>query len=306
MLTFFTTSKPFRGHSAVIQRNALKSWKLLNPEVEVILFGADEGAAEVCAELGLRYEPNVTRDEFGSKRIDYFFDRAQEIAQYPVLCYANCDIILQQDFVDSLMRVQEEKRFLMIGRRWDTDIDAPLDFAAPQWAEEIARRARAANRQRSGEWIDYFSFSKGLYLHKIPPFAIGRVHWDNWLVWFAAEAGAVVVDASDTILAIHQNHDYSYHPQGKDGLWKDPGSARNLKLAGGFEHLRTIADARYRLTHAGIGPNRLRRFNNYFASIRRQAVQRSSLVLSLWQTFAWHPFLNKTRSFRNALGLRRP
>jgi hypothetical protein len=34
MLTFFTTAKPFRGHSGVIQRNALKSWTLLHPDVE--------------------------------------------------------------------------------------------------------------------------------------------------------------------------------------------------------------------------------------------------------------------------------
>ena len=44
MLTFFTTGKPFRGHSGIIQRNALRSWLLLDPDVEVILFGDDEGA----------------------------------------------------------------------------------------------------------------------------------------------------------------------------------------------------------------------------------------------------------------------
>jgi hypothetical protein len=33
MLTlFFTTAKPFVGHSGVIQRNALKSWKLWHPQ----------------------------------------------------------------------------------------------------------------------------------------------------------------------------------------------------------------------------------------------------------------------------------
>jgi hypothetical protein len=47
MLTFFTTAKPFVGHSGIIQRNALRSWKLLDPDVEVILFGDEEGAAEV-------------------------------------------------------------------------------------------------------------------------------------------------------------------------------------------------------------------------------------------------------------------
>ena len=48
MLTFFTTAKPFKGHSAIIQRNALKSWTLLDPDIEVILFGDEEGAAEVA------------------------------------------------------------------------------------------------------------------------------------------------------------------------------------------------------------------------------------------------------------------
>ncbi len=61
MLTFFTTGKPYRGHDAIIQRNALKSWTLLHPDVEVIVFGDEYGTAEICAELGLRHEPKVER-----------------------------------------------------------------------------------------------------------------------------------------------------------------------------------------------------------------------------------------------------
>ena len=39
MLTFFTTAKPFTGHNGMIQRSAPKSWKLLRPDVEVVVFG---------------------------------------------------------------------------------------------------------------------------------------------------------------------------------------------------------------------------------------------------------------------------
>jgi hypothetical protein len=46
MPTFFTTAKPFPGHDGIIQRNALKSWTRLHPEVEVILFGDEGGAAK--------------------------------------------------------------------------------------------------------------------------------------------------------------------------------------------------------------------------------------------------------------------
>src|SRR5215472_6961866 len=75
MLTFFATAKPFIGQNAIIQRNALESWKQLSPEVEVILFGDEPGAAEICGELGLHHEPQVKRHESGMKFLNYMFER---------------------------------------------------------------------------------------------------------------------------------------------------------------------------------------------------------------------------------------
>lgn len=57
MITFFSTPKPFRGHIGVIQRNAIRSWKLAHPDAEVILFGDEEGASETARDLGARHEP---------------------------------------------------------------------------------------------------------------------------------------------------------------------------------------------------------------------------------------------------------
>ena len=61
MLTFFTTAKPFVGRNGVIQRNALKSWMLVHPDAEVILFGDDEGSAEVAKKLGIRHESHTQK-----------------------------------------------------------------------------------------------------------------------------------------------------------------------------------------------------------------------------------------------------
>ncbi len=77
----------------MIQRNALESWTLLHPDIEVILFGDDEGAGLAARELGLRHEPHVERNEYGTKRLDYMFTTARAIARHEVLCYINCDII---------------------------------------------------------------------------------------------------------------------------------------------------------------------------------------------------------------------
>ena len=79
MLTLLTTAKAFEGHRGVIQRNALKSWKQLHPEIEIILVGDDAGGAEIANELGFPHEPFVERNKLGAKRLDYIFRRAQGI-----------------------------------------------------------------------------------------------------------------------------------------------------------------------------------------------------------------------------------
>jgi hypothetical protein len=248
VLTIFTTAKPFRGHIGIIQRNALQSWKALHPGIEIILFGADEGAAEAAREFGLRHEPHVECNDQGSKRLDFMFARAQAVAQHEILCYINCDIILMQDFWRAVERVcAMHRKFLMVGRRWNTDITDPLVFQrtdgqATDWQEEVRGLTLRRGRKCTAKWIDYFVFSRGLYGPDMPPFVL-RVFWDNWLVWKALDSGKPVIDASRAVMAVHQNHDYSYHPQGKAAIWNGEEAGLNGQLAGGWRHLRTIADA---------------------------------------------------------------
>jgi hypothetical protein len=96
MIAFFTTAKPFEDHSGIIQRNALTSWKSLDPEVEVIRVGDESGVAEMASELGLRHEPHVRRNQCGRKRLDSMFARARSMARHEALCYSNCDIIFDR------------------------------------------------------------------------------------------------------------------------------------------------------------------------------------------------------------------
>jgi hypothetical protein len=266
MITFFTTGKPFTGHNRTIQRNALKSWKLAAPDAEVILFGDEEGAAETAAELGIRHVAEVERavnasGQAGPKVLRSFFDAAQKLARHDTLCYANCDIVLTEDFLPAVKQVNETKKeFLIVGRRWDTDLREEIRFEEAGWAERVREMARVKRHRLKGDWIDYFVFPRGFYLGKLPPFVIGRVFWDQWLVWKARSGGAALVDASDAVMAIHQNHDYGYHPAGKAGVWSDEFSQRNYKLSGGRWHLCTIDDATHLLTPEGLRQNpRMRR-----------------------------------------------
>lgn len=298
MITLFSAAKPFRGHYGMIQRNALESWKRLHPDVEVILLGEVEGAAEVCRELGVRYEAEVERSRVGTPRADFLFRRAQEIARHDLLCYSNCDIILTQDFRRALQRLlQWRDNFLMVGCRWDTDVTEPLDFSDPAWETRILARAHTEGFQRFYYNIDYFAFKRGLY-REMPDLTVGRAFWDHWMVWNALAQKAPVVDATQVVCAVHQNHDYSSHPQGMLGTWRDEDALRNRELLGG--HTRTIQDATFRLTATEIRPNRL----HWLAPVKRKVRQARIAVRGFLRSHLWHPFLDKTRPMRQALGLR--
>src|SRR5271154_6792772 len=157
MLTFFSTPKPFRGHIDVIQRNALRSWLQLHPDVEILLFGDDEGAAEVSQELGIRHFPRVRKNRYGTKYLASIYDQAQESARHDLLCHANCDILLLDDFVRAVQRIARDPApFLMAGRRWDVDVREPIDFRVAEWQAKIDGLAKRADRQRPPQWIDYF------------------------------------------------------------------------------------------------------------------------------------------------------
>jgi hypothetical protein len=300
MLTLFTTAKPFMGHNGVIQRNALKSWILLHPKVEIIVFGDDEGSAKICAELGIRHEPTVERSEFGTVLVNGMFARAQATALHDVLCYVNCDIILMADFRRAISQTRATyPQFLMVGRRWDVDITEPIDFSSESWEEHLRQRVLVAHRQRDRWWIDYFAFSRGFYGPDMPPFAIGRTSWDNWLAWKGCQSGRLV-DASASVVAVHQNHDYGHHPQGVEGVWKGEEAGRNLGFAGGGVHLRTIADATLVLRNGRFKNNPAR---HWVALERRARDLQRVLTYEVWLPL-WHSVLGVTRPLRHALGWR--
>jgi len=278
LLTIFATPKKFEGHIGVIQRNAIQSWIRINPRPEVILFGSDAGTAEIATELGLRHVPQTKANEWGTPLVSDLFEQAEKLGQTPVLSYVNSDIILFDDFASALGRVASTAtRFLTVGRRTDVDIKEPIDFQG-DWASLVRDRARRDGVLQIARSIDYFAFSRGLY-PAMPPLAIGRFWWDNWLLWKARAVGATVIDASRAVLAVHQNHDYGHtgYGRGKLDVMASEESIRNARMTceanpadydEGFfwRYAYTIDDATHKLTSDGVrsNPRRLwKQFKRY-------------------------------------------
>jgi hypothetical protein len=294
MITFFTTPKAFQGHIGIIQRNAIQSWQRLHSGVEILLMGPEKGTAETACEFGLRYEPGVSCNEFGTVLLSSLFEKALETARNEIRCFINCDIILTPDFVRALRALlPRHDHFLMVGRRWDLPVTEPVNFTVPAWSEDLRNAALRNARQRPPQWIDYFAFRGNFLKGKIPSFAVGRPGYDNWLIWRTRSLGIPVVDASRDVVAIHQNHDYAHHPGGEKGVWEGAEARRNAKLLGGWSHFYTVDDATHRLA-SGI----LRRSRRHGLLLVRRALRNCHSSI-------WFGLLDFTRSARHRLGLRK-
>ena len=222
MLTLFTAPKPFVGQAKVHQTNAVRSWARLLPRPEILLFGDEPGIAEACAELGVRHHPNVEKSDLGTPLLSSVFREAHRSApESAVMGYVNADILFLEDFVATVERVRAwGDRFLLLGRRRDIDATEEFRFDDTGLAslESLVRRD---GELRDGWWIDYFVFPRGLWV-EIPPFAVGRPMWDNWMVFDALRRRIPVIDATESITAIHQRHGYAHVPRGGATTGTDP------------------------------------------------------------------------------------
>jgi hypothetical protein len=253
VLTLFSTPKAFHGHFGIIQTNAIRSWTLLRPQPEIILLGDDPGTAGIARQLGLRHEPQIERNEFGTPLVSNIFSRARELASYDVLCYVNADIILMTDFVAAIEKVTQllaGQQFLMIGRKRNIELTELLDFERPDWETKLKNIVNEHGRFVTSD-SDYFVFPKGIY-KEIPRFAIGRCYWSPWFVSEAKKREIPVIDATAVVLAVESKHDYS-HAVSTGGAKRLGGVEYeiNRSLFKGHRYCTTM-DATLQLTPSGL------------------------------------------------------
>lgn len=250
LLTIFTAPKPFTNpHIAMIQRNALRSWLALGEEVEVLVIGEEEGLAETAAELGIRHLPQVERSAYGTPLVSSMFALARH-SNAPLLCCVNADIILTSDILNAGRNLlAKRQRFLVVGQRWDLDVDEPLDFSAG-WQERLRERVRHDGKLHKATGSDYFLFPRECF-NDIPAFAIGRAGWDNWMIYAGRSQGFPVVDASKDVFIVHQNHDYSHLPGGQPH-YKHPETLENVRLAGGRRTIFELSDVSHHLVNGKL------------------------------------------------------
>jgi hypothetical protein len=255
-LTIFSAPKPFTDpHIATIQRNAIRSWINLGEDVDVILIGEEAGLAETAAEIGVRHLPDVKRNEFGTPLVSSIFRLAIQSSKSPVLAYLNADILVMPDFVTIARQVAEQvDHFLVVGQRWDLDVRNEMDFG-PGWPERLRDEVLRAGSRHPPAGSDYFIFPRDGFA-EMPDFAIGRAGWDNWTIYHACTSSWAVIDATHSLMVVHQNHDYSHLPGGRPHYDLEE-SHQNAAIGGGLPKMYTVLETNKTLVNGQILPARM-------------------------------------------------
>jgi hypothetical protein len=285
LLTLLAMPKPFDGHIGIIQRNAIISWTKLNPRPEIFLFGEEKGTAEIAAELQIGHLRDIQRNEFGTPLMNDLIQRAKEVTKTPMLGYVNCDIILLQEFQDSIVAIQKQfANFLAVTHRWEIDLRTQLQFDVDGLLHLGLLPPGVGGHHTA---IDAFVFTRDMYAD-VPRLAIGRAWFDQWLIKDARLHGIPVVDVTAVARAIHQNHDYAHISGGQRGAYGGEEARRNLDIYGGVPHAFTLLNATHELRQD--------------CSVRPVRYRAQKYRIQQW---FWRTFVQRTAPLRKRLGMQR-
>eukprot|EP01060_Flectonema_neradi_P039592 TRINITY_DN8776_c2_g1_i1.p1 TRINITY_DN8776_c2_g1~~TRINITY_DN8776_c2_g1_i1.p1 ORF type:complete len:259 (+),score=66.14 TRINITY_DN8776_c2_g1_i1:352-1128(+) len=218
----------------------------------------DLGGQSIYSERTFEHHKEYTKQPTYRGLFDAAFSHEKSVSENcEMAVYSNGDILYSTSIRDTLgsslayaKDIEKTDRVLVIGTRINTDMPEELDLDVNQQDyDSLLKKLAKTGRRYQSNAEDYFAVSKPLFDWKaLPDFIVGGVAFDNWIVAKANRAykqkgkPVVVVDASDTITAIHQNHGKGRkdsHLQGK--------STYNRKLAvkeGSWSKGRVV-DAKY-------------------------------------------------------------
>ncbi|KAL3860511.1 hypothetical protein ACJMK2_010648 [Sinanodonta woodiana] len=215
LLTLFTSWSDEEDKYQVHNLTTL-NWLSLRPFVLPIVFTNETALANVCKSAGWVVLPLRVTAADGVPVLKYMYIDAMRKFESTFYAYANSDILFTDTLVDTLIEILQNNltsqnfiqdnstskhHTLIIGRR--TNVNNVTFNEGSSWSE-ITKVAKERGSLFQSDAEDYFIASSSYPWNDIPEIVIGRRAYDNWLVLNARKHKHQVIDATNTILAVHQ------------------------------------------------------------------------------------------------------
>lgn len=211
VLTLFTTFKNVPDRYQ-IHLNVLKNWAQMMPQVVPMLFVSqtDVRLVKQAKDLGWMVQKVPRSNHFDTPTLRDMYFRAMQLSKTAYYGFCNGDILFNEGLLETMNTMLQYKHqlnmTLIVGRR--TNFQA-TGSKAYKFSDVTAIAAEKGTLfQIDAE--DYFLIKHGEFpWNKVPALVIGRPAYDNFLVAMAIRNKLDTVDATKTLLALHQT--------GKDG-----------------------------------------------------------------------------------------
>ena len=254
MLTILSTPKPFEGHIGLIQRNAIGSWVRLSPRPQIILFGrlAPEPVKWPLSSASST-SPRSRRTN-SALLICVDSSRAGETAGAP-----QSPLLRQRRHhpdrgarARRAVRTRATAAFLMVSARINLDLDVPILFET-DWRRLAERAAARRAAARATTRASISSSSPRVSIQNIPPLAIGRAWFDQWMIKAAAQRGLDRRRHRRSGRSSTRTTVTRTSPADASTVYQGVEAERNLAIYGGEAHAYTLLELHPR---AGLATER--------------------------------------------------
>lgn len=216
----FTT---FRNSSdkLFIHSNVVRNWATFLPHIQPVLFTTFHTGPLIDlakAEGWIVYPYNET-NEYGTPFLKPIYKKALEDFNAYFYAYCNGDILFSEGLPKTLQsavkHINKLNTTMIVGRRWDYELNTNISVYKddPLWKpEKVSSLANAKFSNIHGYYAkDYFFMTKDYPWRQITNVVVGRIYYDNYLVLASIHLNVTTIDATDTILALHETGEDGIH-----------------------------------------------------------------------------------------------
>lgn len=189
----------------LVHNLTIENWLSFRPFVIPVIFTTELPLADECRTKGWRVFPVRS---VGAEDIPVLKDMYLDVMlTFNTLFYgfSNSDILFTNSLLETLVAITEsvdvKNPIMIVGKR--TNVDHVTEVEGSSW-QNLISAAQSRGEIFTGRAEDYFITSSTYPWREIPPLVIGRLSYDNWLVYNARKNGQKIVDATGTLLAVHQ------------------------------------------------------------------------------------------------------
>ena len=235
LLTLFTTWNN-NSEKDLVHDNTVKNWLSFRPFVIPVVFTNDISIATECKRYGWDVLPVRVTALDDVPVLKFMYLDAMKVYNTTYYAYSNSDILYSNNLVDTLIgcaynlsyfsnitysngsflygkSVYAQQPTLIIGQR--TNVQNVTKTEGSTWAA-ITSVARNRGHLFFVYAIDYFITPKSYPWEDSAEVIVGKPEYDNWLIYNARKRKHKVIDATTTLLALHQttsagNYEHQKH-----------------------------------------------------------------------------------------------